>query len=72
MRRFVRWLGWVLSAAAAVLILLGLATWPPGGLMFALPYVFLIPGAVLAVVGGLLVWAGSRGRTERPPTRDCC
>jgi len=32
--------------------------WPPGGLMFALPFVFLMPAAVLWVVGLLLLRLG--------------
>jgi len=45
---------------AAVLIGLGAVTWPPGGLMFALPFLFLMPGVVLAVVGGILLFIGVR------------
>jgi hypothetical protein len=53
-------LGWILLSIGSVLILLGIATWPPGGLMFALPYVFLLPGFLLAILGGLLVILGRR------------
>ncbi len=56
MRVVVKWVGWILCVASAALILLGIAAWPPGGLMFASPFVFLIPGAVFGVVGGVLVW----------------
>lgn len=55
MRRSLYTLGWVMLALAAPLLLLGYLTWPPGGLMFALPYLFLIPGVPLALVGALLV-----------------
>lgn len=56
MRRFVRGAGWTTVVLAVLLGLLGVASLPDGGLMFALPYVFLVPAAVLAVVGaGLLV-----------------
>lgn len=58
MRRVSRVLGWIALGLASALILLGISTWPPGGLMFALPFVFLIPGVFLALVGGILLWAG--------------
>jgi len=48
-------------AIAAGLILLGIQSWPPGGLMFALPFVFLVPGLVLGLVGGGLLWLGRSG-----------
>jgi hypothetical protein len=55
-RRFARASGWTAVALSVLLGLLGVASLPDGGLMFALPYVFLIPAAFLAVVGaGLLV-----------------
>lgn len=57
--------GWISLVLASVLILLGIASWPPGGLMFALPFVFLIPGLFLALVGASLVWFG-----RRPATAD--
>jgi protein-S-isoprenylcysteine O-methyltransferase Ste14 len=60
MRRAATIIGWITLFVASVLILLGIASLPPGGLMFALPFVFLIPGIFLAFVGGLLVWAGRR------------
>jgi hypothetical protein len=53
-------LGWILLASAGGLILLGISSWPPGGLMFALPFVFLIPGLFFAILGGALVWLGRR------------
>ena len=49
------WLGWLLLVVGGVLIALGIAAWPPGGLMFALPYVFFLSGAPLVVAGGLMV-----------------
>ena len=60
MRRVATVLGWLALTGAAGLILLGIISWPPGGLMFALPFVFLVPGFILALVGGVLVWLGSR------------
>ena len=60
MRRVATVLGWLALTGAAGLILLGIVSWPPGGLMFALPFVFLVPGFILALVGGVLVWLGRR------------
>ena len=46
MQGVLRGVGWFFLAAAAVLVVLGIASWPPGGLMFALPYFFLMPGVL--------------------------
>ncbi len=35
--------------------ILGIISWPPGGLMFALPYLFFVIAAVLGTVGVLLL-----------------
>ncbi len=48
-------------AFGVLLVLVGLASWPPGGLMFALPFVFLMPGAVLIAAGAMLVIMVRRG-----------
>jgi hypothetical protein len=65
MRRVARVAGWMTLVPGLALVLLGILSWPPGGLMYALPFVFLIPGTFLALLGGGLVWAGSRR-----PARD--
>ena len=57
MRRLAHIVGIIALTLAAMLALLGILSWPPGGLMFALPYVFFIPGLVLGVAGGILLWA---------------
>jgi hypothetical protein len=51
-------IGWVFLVIATALVFLGIGGWPPGGLMFDLPFVFLIPGILLAVIGAALVWLG--------------
>lgn len=59
----IRITGGILLFIAAGLGVLGLLTWPPGGLMFALPYVFLLPAGVVALAGALLLalsFVGSR------------
>ncbi len=57
-------IGWVFLVIATALVFLGIANWPPGGLMFALPFVFLIPGILLTVIGAALVWLGRRRAPE--------
>jgi len=59
-KRVLTWLGWILLVAGVALILLGIWTWPPGGLFFAMPFFFLIPGVPLAVIGGVLLMIGWR------------
>jgi lipopolysaccharide export LptBFGC system permease protein LptF len=58
MRRFLRIVGSGCLALAVVLLLIGITTLPSGGLMFALPYVFFIPGAILLAAGLLMRRAG--------------
>lgn len=52
---FLRAAGWFLLFAGGALCFLGLMTLPDGGLMFALPYVFFIPGLSMAFFGFLLL-----------------
>ena len=67
MQHTVSLFGWIVLALALAIILLGLASWPPGGLMFALPYFFLISGFILALIGGLLLKVGKQpSQSERP------
>jgi hypothetical protein len=49
-RKFLMIVGWLVVAVGCLLVLLGLACLPPGGLMFALPYFFFIPGFVLLLI----------------------
>jgi hypothetical protein len=51
-----RLLGWLSLTLGLLLCLLGVASLPPDGLVFALPIVFLMPGVSLAVGGGLLLF----------------
>jgi vacuolar-type H+-ATPase subunit I/STV1 len=51
-----RLLGWTSLVFGILLCLLGLASLPPGDLMFALPFFFLMPGIVLTMLGGLLLF----------------
>lgn len=56
MRIVFRILGWFLFVLGVVLCLLGIASLPPGGLMFALPFVFFVPGVVLLAIGAVLLF----------------
>jgi len=72
---FLRAMGWFLLLAGGVLCLMGLMTLPDGGLMFALPYVFLIPGLSMAFFGFLLLRIRRRessgpGDSGDPPGRE--
>jgi hypothetical protein len=58
-----------LLVLAGLLALLGVAAWPPGGLMFALPYLFLLPALVLALGGGVLLLL-TRAPRPKPPDRE--
>jgi hypothetical protein len=59
-RRGATVLGWILLVIAGGLTLLSILSWPPGGLMFALSFIFLMPGLLFALIGGALVWWGGR------------
>jgi vacuolar-type H+-ATPase subunit I/STV1 len=48
--------GWLSLIVGLLLFLLGIASLPAGGLMFALPFFFLIPGIVLVSGGGFLLF----------------
>ena len=67
MRRVAYLFGWIALTLAVVLILLGTSTWPPDGLMFALPLVFLVPDIFLTLLGTLLLGSdkSKRGRSCR-------
>jgi len=70
-----RAMGWFLLLAGAALCVMGLMTLPDGGLMFALPYVFLIPGLCMIFFGFLLLRIRRRespgpGDSGDPPGRE--
>ncbi len=61
MRRVLRGIGAIFLLLAVLLSLLALASWPPEGLFFGLPFFFLMPALLLAIAGGLF------GLCTRPP-----
>lgn len=66
MRRILRALAVLGFVVTGVLTLLGIAAWPPGGLMFALPYVFLWFAGLVGVASGI-VFLLTRPRQQGPP-----
>lgn len=56
MKKIFRFAGWLFLILGLSLSLLGVLALPDGGLMFALPYFFLIPGMALTASGGLMVF----------------
>lgn len=77
MQNIVRILGWLCVVAGSLLIFLGILSWPPGGLMFALPYFFLIPGCLLFTLGMLLLLCtrskkNTPYRSESKQTENSC
>jgi vacuolar-type H+-ATPase subunit I/STV1 len=55
MRKTARLLGWIFLLLGLLLCLLGVLSLPDGGLMFALPYFFLIPGITFTAIGGFMI-----------------
>ncbi|MCU0613317.1 MAG: hypothetical protein MUE60_16220 [Candidatus Eisenbacteria bacterium] len=53
--------GWISLSAGVSLLCLAAWAWPPGGLMFALPFLFLAPGVVLCLAGLLLIQMSRKG-----------
>jgi len=58
MKRIFQSIGWIFLILGLLLDLLGVLALPDGGLMFAMPYFFLIPGIALTASGGFMIlWA---------------
>jgi len=58
MRTACRALGALSLALAIFFLLVTVATWPPGGPLFALPYIFLLAALVFGAVGVVLLMVG--------------
>lgn len=56
MRKLARALSWLMLSFGLLLCLFGILALPDGGLMFALPYVFLLPGIAFAGIAGLVLF----------------
>jgi hypothetical protein len=55
-KKTLRFLGWLSLVMGMLLSLLGVLALPDGGLLFALPYFFLIPGIALTAIGCLVLF----------------
>jgi len=55
MKKILRSAGWIFLILGLLLDLLGVLALPDGGLMFALPYFFLVPGIALTASGGFMI-----------------
>jgi hypothetical protein len=64
MRLLVRALGILALLVSGLSLVLAVASWPPGGLMFAAPYLFLMIAAFFALVGGILLFLSRRPRSS--------
>jgi hypothetical protein len=67
MRTLIRVLGGFMLLAAGGMALLGIISLPPGGLMFALPFVLFGLAAILALIGAVLL---KLSRIGRPPKNN--
>jgi hypothetical protein len=67
-RRILRGVGIFFFICATTLMALAIASWPPEGLFFGLPFLFLIPSLLCGMVGGLLLLFTRRPR-DLPPTQ---
>ena len=53
MRRVLHGIGAIFLIFAGLLGMLTVASWPPEGLFFGLPFFFLMPALLLGIAGGL-------------------
>ncbi len=65
MRRVLRIIGAICFIIAGLLGILTLITWEPGGLFFALPFIFLWPGILFLLIGLLLVFFTRKSNKEK-------
>jgi len=65
-RALVRATAYVGLFLAGGLLLLAITAWPPGGLMFALPFFLLFLAAAVGGVSGLLLLLTRAPREEKP------
>jgi hypothetical protein len=66
--KIIRATGVLLLILAFLAATLGVISWPPGGLMFALPYVFFMIAAAFGMVGCILIMVGKvRSAAQQKP-----
>jgi hypothetical protein len=66
MRRILRGIGAIFLLLTVLLGILTVASWPPQGLFFGLPFFFLMPALLFGIAGGLL-WLCTRPPKTLPP-----
>ncbi|OGP92521.1 MAG: hypothetical protein A2Z19_00365 [Deltaproteobacteria bacterium RBG_16_54_18] len=69
MRKILRGVGIFFLIIAVPLGIMTIASWPPGGLFFALPFLFLIPAIIFGMAGGLLLLLTRKPR-DLPPAQE--
>jgi vacuolar-type H+-ATPase subunit I/STV1 len=70
MKKAFRSLGWMFLILGLLLCLLGVLALPDGGLLFAMPYFFLVPGITLTAIGGFMVLLARFFRKTRDARSD--
>ncbi len=70
MKKVLRFTGWLFLILGLLLCLLGVLALPDGGLMFAMPYFFLVPGITLAAIGGFMLLVARFFKKSRDERRD--
>ncbi len=65
MQRVLHGIGAIFLLLAVLFSLLALASWPPEGLFFGLPFFLLMPALLLGIAGGLL-WLCTRPPKNLP------
>ncbi len=70
LKKAFRFAGWLFLVIGLLLSLSGVLALPDGGLMFALPYFFLIPGIALTVIGGFMVFLARYLKKTRDERSD--
>ncbi len=69
MRRLLHGVAILGFVAAGILALLGIAAWPPGGLMFALPYFLFFMAGLIAVGSAILFFLTKPAPRAQPDPR---
>ena len=69
MRRVLHGIGAIFLLFAVLFGILTVASWPPEGLFFGLPFFFLMPALLFGIAGGLL-WLCTRPPKTEPPSKQ--
>jgi len=69
MKLLSRIIGTLFIIIACFFLMLGLISWPPGGLMFALPYIFFMFALGFSLAGALMFLVGRKKKKRTSMTR---